>query len=233
MTSMSSLVWVTVTVLAYQAAHALFRRCGGHPVANPVLVSVIVIACVLRLTATPYETYFDGARLVHFLLGPATVALAIPLHAQVARLKPMLVPLAVAVLVGSVTAIGSAALIAHGLGASRETVLSLAPKSATMPIALGISEKIGGVPALTALAVTLTGVSGAIMARALLKFVRVGDPAVGGFAVGVTAHAIGTAQALQVSETAGAFAALAPGLNGVVTTMLVPVLVPLVAGSAR
>ncbi len=221
------LLWVMVTLLAYQAASGIYRRSGRHPLANPVLISVTLVVGVLRLTNTPYQTYFDGAQLVHVLLGPATVALAVPLYAQIERLKTMLWPLTVTLLVGSVTAIGSAVAIGRACGASTDILLSLAPKSATMPIAMGVTAQIGGLPSLTALTVTLTGISGALMARGLLRLLRIDDATVCGFALGLTAHAIGTASAFQVSASAGAFAALAMGLNGVATTVLLPLLVHL------
>jgi predicted murein hydrolase (TIGR00659 family) len=216
----SPLLWLTVTLLAYQTAYWIYRRSGMNPLANPVLISVSFIVGVLLLTKTPYETYFDGAQFVHFLIGPSTVALAIPLYAQLERLKTMFVPVTIALLVGSITAIGSAVAIGWAFGASTETLLSLAPKSATLPIAMGVAEKIGGLPSLTAVTVALTGISGAIMARGLLNLIRVDDWVIRGFAVGITAHGIGTARAIQVSETAGAFSALAMGLNGVATTVL-------------
>jgi predicted murein hydrolase (TIGR00659 family) len=224
----SPLLWVGVTLLAYRAAYCIYRRSGMNPIANPVLISVTFIICVLLLTNTPYQTYFDGARFVHFLVGPATVALAIPLYAQIERMKTMFLPLTIALVVGSITGIGSAVVIGWSFGASTETLLSLAPKSATMPIAIGVSEKIGGLPSLTALTVTITGISGAIMARGLLNVFRIDDEAVRGFAVGVTAHAIGTASALQTSEISGAFAALGMGLNGIATSMLLPLTTQLV-----
>jgi predicted murein hydrolase (TIGR00659 family) len=226
--SASPLLWLLVTLLTYQAAYKVYRRSGSNPLANPILISVILVVCVLLLTKTPYETYFDGARFVHFLVGPATVALAIPLYAQIARLKTMFVPLMIALLVGSVTAIGSAVGIGWLFGASSETLLSLAPKSATMPVAMGVAATIGGLPSLTAVTVTLTGISGAIIAHGLLNLLRIDDLAVRGFAVGIAAHAIGTSRALQMSETAGAFAALAMGLNGIATALLLPVMVQLI-----
>jgi predicted murein hydrolase (TIGR00659 family) len=228
--SASPLLWIAVTLLAYQAAYRIYHRSGLNPIANPVLISVAFIVCVLVLTKTPYQSYFEGAQFVHFLVGPATVALAIPLYAQIERLKTMLMPLTIALLVGSITAIGSAVVIGWAFCASTETLLSLAPKSATMPIAMGVSEKIGGLPSLTALTVTITGISGAIMARRLLNLMMVEDCAVRGFAIGLTAHAIGTAASLQMSEIAGAFAALGMGLNGVATTLLLPLMLQL-AGS--
>jgi predicted murein hydrolase (TIGR00659 family) len=220
----SPLLWLTVTILVYLFALWLHARSGGRSVVNPVLVSVAVLVCVLLVTDTPYPTYFDGAKFVHFLIGPATVALAVPLYAQFERLKKMWLPIGVALLVGSCTAVVSAVVIGYVLGASSESLLSLAPKSATLPIAMGVSEKIGGVPALTAMAVAVTGIGGAIIATPLLDLLRIRNPAVRGFAVGITAHAIGTARALQVGDVNGAFAALALALNGVATALLVPLL---------
>ena len=223
----SPLLWLTLTLLANLGALWLYRRSGMNPLVNPVLFSVAAVIAVLVVTDTPYPTYFDGAKFVHFLIGPATVALAIPLYAQLERLKRMWLPLTVALLAGSVTAIVSAVGIAWLLGGSRETLLSMASKSSTMPIAMAVAERVGGLPSLAAVAVALTGISGAIMARGLLNLLRIDDPAVRGFAVGITAHAIGTARAIQVNETAGAFAALAMGLNGVATALLVPLLLGL------
>ena len=221
----SPLLWLTLTLLVYLAAFWLYRRSNFNPFVNPVLLSVAFIVTVLLVTRTPYPTYFDGAKFIHFMIGPATVALAIPLHAQIERLKALWFPLTVTLLVGSLTAIVSAIGIAWALGGSAELWLSLAPKSATMPIAMGVAEKIGGVPALAAVAVALTGISGAIMARSLLDALRVEDPALRGFSIGLVAHAIGTARALQRSETAGAFAALAMGMNGIATALLAPLVV--------
>jgi len=223
--SSSPLLWLTVTLLVYLGAMRLNAWSGGNSFVNPVLISVAAIVCVLLATGTPYPVYFDGAKFVHFLIGPATVALAIPLYSQLDRLRRMWLPLGVALAVGSAVAIVSAVTIGRLLGASHETLLSLAPKSATMPIAMGVAEKIGGVPALAAMAVAVTGIGGAIMARPLLDLIGVRDPAVRGFAVGITAHAIGTARAFQVNDVAGAFAALALGLNGIATALLVPLLI--------
>jgi predicted murein hydrolase (TIGR00659 family) len=220
----SPLLWLTLTVLAYLAAYELYQRSGFNPLVNPVLIAVTLIIVVLLATKTPYPTYFEGAKFVHFLIGPATVALAVPLYTQFERLKRMWLPLTAALVAGSLTAMGSAMGLGWLLGGSPQTVLSLAPKSATMPIAMALAEQIGGLPSLAAVCVAITGISGAIMARSLLNLLRTQDPAVRGFAVGITAHAIGTARALQVNDTAGAFAALAMGLNGVATAVLLPLL---------
>ena len=225
--STSPLLGLTLTLLAYQAAFWIYKRARFHPLANPVLISVAILASLLLATGTPYQTYFDGAQFVHFLLGPATVALAIPLHAQWPRLKAMAGPLIIALVVGSLTAALSAWGIGAVLGASRESLMSLAPKSVTTPIAMGVAERIGGLPSLTAVLVISTGIIGAVFGRSLYQRLHViQDHAVRGFAIGIASHGIGTARAFQVSEQAGAFAALAMGLNGLLTAVSLPWIMP-------
>lgn len=220
----SPLLGLTLTLLAYQLALAVHRRCAGHPLANPVLLAAALLIALLVGTGTPYATYFDGAQFVHFLLGPATVALAIPLHAHFGRVRRLRWPILVGLVGGSLVAALSAVGIGALLGASEATQRSLAPKSVTTPIAMGIAEQIGGIPSLTAALVIITGILGAIGARALFRVLRIEDPAVQGFAIGIAAHGIGTARAFQVNEQSGAFAALAMGLNGLLTALLLPLL---------
>lgn len=224
--STSPLLGLTLTLLAYQGAVGINKRCGGHPLANPVLLAVIALVSLLWATGTPYRTYFDGAQFVHFLLGPATVALAIPLYAQFDRLKRMAAPLLVALLAGSLTAAVTAVTLGKLLGASDATLISLAPKSVTTPIAMGIAERLGGLPSLTAVLVILTGIFGAVGAQWLYALMKCRDPAIQGFAMGVASHGIGTARAFQIGEQAGAFSALAMGLNGLLTAALLPLLLP-------
>lgn len=228
--SASPLLWLTATLLAYQGAFWIYRKANMNPLANPVAIAVAALVALLWFTDTPYPVYFEGAQFVHFLLGTATVALAVPLYANLPTLKKNLVPLGGALLAGSVVAAVSAVGIGWALGASRETLLSLAPKSVTAPIAMGIAEKLGGLPSLTAVLVVCTGILGAVLARGTLNLLRIHDHAVRGFAVGVAAHGIGTARAFQVSETMGAFAGLAMGLNGLLTAFLFPLLARLWGG---
>jgi predicted murein hydrolase (TIGR00659 family) len=222
--STSPLLGLTITLLAYQAAFWLFRRSGQRAWANPVLTAIFLVTLFLWLTKTPYARYFEGAQFVHFLLGPATVALAVPLFAQLKRLRRMALPLVVALLAGSVTAAVSAMAIAKALGATPATIYSLAPKSVTTPIAMGVAEQIGGLPSLTAVIVIVTGIVGAAGFPLLFRLLGVRDQAAQVFAVGVAAHGIGTARAFLVSEEMGAFSALAMGLNGMLTAVLLPVL---------
>jgi len=226
--SASPLLWLTITLIAYQAAYWVYARSGFNPLVNPVPIAIVALVAALKATGTTYSIYFEGAQFVHFLLGPATVALAIPLYAQFDKLRRLVVPLSGALMAGSVTAIVSVLAIGWALGASDTTLLSLVPKSVTAPIAMGITEKLGGIPSLTAVLVILTGISGAVMAKYVLDALRIRDLSVRGFAIGIAAHGIGTARAFQVSEEAGAFAGLGMGLNGLLTAVLVPVVVGLI-----
>lgn len=221
------LLWLCITLLAYLCGHWAFRRSGQHPLCNPVLIAIALIGGLLGLTATPYARYFAGAQFVHFLLGPATVALAIPLFRHWAEVRRLWLPLLAGLLAGSSTAALSAMGIAMLAGASRSTVLSLAPKSVTTPVAMGIAEKIGGLPSLTAVLVILTGIVGAVAGPTLLRWMRIDEQEVQGFAIGVAAHGIGTARAFQIGGLCGAFAGLAIGLNALLTAVLVPLLVRL------
>jgi predicted murein hydrolase (TIGR00659 family) len=222
--SATPLLGLTATLVAYQAGYWVYRKGNLNPLLNPVALAVALLVALLLATGTPYATYFAGAQFVHFLLGPATVALAVPLYGQLVKLRSMLWPILGGLLAGSVTAVASAVGIAWALGASRVTIVSIAPKSVTAPIAMGISEKIGGLPSLTAILVVSTGILGAVLARSVLNAIRVEDQSVRGFAVGVAAHGIGTARAFSVSEEAGAFAGLGMGLNALVTALLFPLL---------
>ena len=221
------LLWLTLTLLVYSGAQWLFTKSGALPLVNPVLLSITALASVLLVTGTSYETYFEGAQFVHFLLGPATVALAVPLYNQIGKVRAKLLPLSLALVAGSATGILAPVLLAQGFGLSERTVLSLAPKSVTTPIAMGVAEQIGGAPPLTAVLVILTGIVGASVGIEVLRLLRLKGEAVQGLAIGAASHGIGTARALQVGEEAGAFSGLAMGLNGALTALLVPLLLRL------
>ena len=229
--SASPLLWLSVTLLAYLVAFTLYRMAGDNPLLNPVALAVALLIVILLATGTPYATYFEGAQFVHFLLGPATVALAVPLYRQLGRLRRLWLPVAVAVLVGVTVAALSAVAIAALLGGSVETQLSLAPKSVTAPVAMGIAEKVGGLPSLTAVLVVATGILGAVTGTRLLSWCGVRDDAVRGIAMGVTSHGIGTARAFQVSPAMGAFSGLGMALSAFATALLVPWLVRLLGVS--
>jgi predicted murein hydrolase (TIGR00659 family) len=179
----------------------------------------------LGLTKTDYTTYFEGAQFIHFLLGPATVALALPLWDNRATIRSSVAPIFLALLAGSIVAASSAILLAQVFGLPNDVLLSLAPKSTTAPVALGISEAVGGIPTLTAVLVILTGIIGAVMVTPLMNLLKITDWRARGFAVGVAAHGIGTARAFQVNQIAGAYAGIAMALNALLTSLIVPVLV--------
>ena len=225
--SQSPLLWLTVTLLVYATADAVSLATHRHALANPVFHSMWIIGAFLLLTGTSYTTYFEGAQFVHFLLGPATVALAVPLYenrkAALAAILPMLAALAV----GSVTAIGSAMLLAEAAGLPRTVVVSLAPKSVTAAVAMGISESLHADPSLTAVAVILTGIMGAMIVTPLMNRLGTRDLRARGFAVGIAAHGLGTARAFQVDAVAGVFASIAMSLNALVTSLLMPLAVTL------
>ncbi|MEE4239495.1 MAG: LrgB family protein [Anderseniella sp.] len=221
--SASPLLHLTMTLVAFQAGSWVYERAGRHPLLNPVLIAVVAVVAMLLATGTSYADYFAGAQFVHFLLGPATVALAIPLYRQFERVRKSGMAIAASILTGSLTAIGSALGVGWLLGASRDTLISLAPKSVTAPVAMGISEQLGGLPSLTAVLVILTGIVGAMLGPLVLNLIGVRDWAARGLAMGTASHGIGTARALQVSEVAGAFSGLAMGLNALATAILLPV----------
>jgi predicted murein hydrolase (TIGR00659 family) len=225
--SQSPLLWLTVTLLVYAIADAISLWTHRHALANPVLHSVWIIGLFLVLTRTSYTTYFAGAQFVHFLLGPATVALAVPLYENRKVVAASILPMLVALIVGSVTAIVSVVLLAEAAGLPRAVVLSLAPKSVTAGVAMGISESLHADPSLTAVTVVLTGIMGAIVVTPLMDRVGVTDFRASGFAAGIAAHGIGTARAFQVDAVAGVFSGIAMSLNALVTSLLVPLAVTL------
>lgn len=222
--STTPLLHLTVTLLAYQIGDRIYRRFGLNPLLNPVVIAIVILVPLLILTDTDYDTYFEGAQFVHFLLGPATVALAIPLFNQIDRVRRSALAILAAILTGSLAAAGSAAAIVWVFEADIPLMASIAPKSVTTPIAMGIAEKLGGLPSLTAVLVILTGVLGAMLGPPLLTMLRIRDWRARGLAIGVASHGIGTARALQVNEVAGAFSGLAMGLNALATAILLPLI---------
>lgn len=220
--SSAPLFGLTATLGVYVLALAAGQRLGQPPWANPVLWSVVVIAAVLWATGTPYARYFGGAQFIHVMLGPAVVALAVPIWERRRIVRRHLGILLSASVVGGAAAAGSAVLLARWLDLSPSLVASLAPKSVTAPVAMGIAERIGGVPALAAAFAVLTGVTGAVIAQPLFEALRVRDEAVRGFALGTASHGIGAARALQSSAQAGAFAGLGLGLQVLIASVAIP-----------
>ncbi|MBY0611778.1 MAG: LrgB family protein [Beijerinckiaceae bacterium] len=222
--SASPLLWLTLTLAAYALASRIAVATGRHPLANPVAIAAALLVGLLLATGTDYQSYFAGAQFVHFLLGPTTVALAVPLYRNRAKVRKALLPMLGALVAGSLTAILSTVAVALALGAPPEIVASLAPKSVTAPIAMSLSASTGGIPTLTAVLVIATGIFGAMTVTPLMNALGLKDYQARGFAAGLAAHGIGTARAFQVDSVAGTFAGIAMGLNGLLTSVLVPLL---------
>lgn len=233
--SSTPLFGLTATLVVYLLANAVYERLGQHPLANPVLWSVVFLATGLVMLDVPYPTYFAGAQFIHFLLGPAVVALAWPLWVRRAELKHHAARLVLAAVAGGAVASLSAVLLAVAMGLPMEITLSLVPKSVTAPVAMGIAEKIGGQPALSAVFAVLTGLVGALSGKYLFDLFRVPRDHAGwparGFALGTVSHGIGSARAIQVNADAGAYAGLALGLQVILSALLIPVVFRWLSGS--
>jgi predicted murein hydrolase (TIGR00659 family) len=220
----SPLFPLVLTLLAYQAGRALHARTGGHALAQPVLVAVVLVGATLLVLDVDLDAYRDGTALLTFLLGPATVALAVPLHRQAHRLRELALPLLVAVPLGAVVSVGSAVLMTRLLGGDDLLQRTLAPKAATAPVSIALSGENGGIPQLTAALTILAGILGAVAGPAVLTLLRIRSRTARGLAMGSVSHGIGTSRALAEDRTEGAFSGLAMGLTAVATSVVVALL---------
>ena len=225
--SATPLFGLTATLVVYLLAQAFYQRMQHAPWANPVAWTVVVLALLLTGSGTPYPTYFSGAQFIHFLLGPAVVALGWPLWQRRAQLRRRGPALLAAALAGGGTAAASAVAIGWALGLPADLLRTLVPKSVTAPVAMGIAEQIGGIPALAAMFALITGLVGALTAKYLFDALDIRSPEVRGFALGTTSHGIGAARAMQVNADAGAYAGMALGLQALLAALLMPVIVSL------
>ncbi|KIH76753.1 TIGR00659 family protein [Geoalkalibacter ferrihydriticus] len=222
----SPLFGVGLTLAVYALAQKIYQR-AASVFFNPVALSILAIVGFLLLFRIPYDAYAQGGRYILFLLGPSVVALAVPLYTRRQEILAKKAPILLGVTAGAVVSIVSVCGLAWLLGGSRELILSLSPKSVTAPIAIGIVEKIGGLPPLTAALVVLTGCLGAICGPEFCRLIGVRDPAAMGLAVGTASHGIGTARMLEVDRLGGAVSGLAIGLNGLITAFILPFIVVL------
>jgi predicted murein hydrolase (TIGR00659 family) len=214
-------------LVGYQLGRELKARTGGHALAQPVLVAIVVVGTTISLTGIDYADYRDGTELIAFWLGPATVALAVPLHRQVRRLRGFVVPLLVGIPLGAVVSVGSGILLVKLCGGSEVLARTMAPKAATTPVSIALSERIDGLPPLTAVLTIVAGVLGAVAGPAVLTVLRVRDRRARGIALGAVSHGIGTSRALLEHEEEGAFSGLSMGLTALATSIVLPVLVAL------
>ena len=219
------LLWLTITLCAWEAARIIDIRAGHHALSNPTVLAIFITGALLLLTRTSYRAYFSGAEYIQFLLGPATVALAVPMYANWPVIRRNFLAIAVSLTAGSMVAAGSAMLILRALHAPRMVIISLGPKSVTTPIAMGLAQNLGGDPSLTAVFVMITAMFGILVYPFVFRLGRITDWRARGLAAGVAMHGLGTARMLSLNETAGAFGGLAIGLNGVMTSLFLPVMI--------
>jgi len=224
------LLWIVLTLAAYVAAQRFQSLCGNTSLANPVLVAITVVAAVVLLTGASYKTYFAGAQFINFLLGPTTVALAVPLARNLRHMRGSLVGIFLALLAGSISSIIGGISLVWLLGGSRAVALSMAPKAVTTPIAMAVSAQIGGIPALTAALAIIGGIVAAIVGKFMLGQMRIADWRAHGLAAGVAGSGVAAARVAPLDELAAAFAALGIALNGLVTALIVPGVVMLWQG---
>lgn len=217
---------IAATFIVFLGAKLLQRR-TGLTILNPILVSIVVLILLLTLADVDYDTYATGGSYIEFWLKPAVVALGVPLYRQLESIKKQMLPLLAAELAGCVAGIVSVVLVAKALGATREVVISLAPKAVTTPIAMEISSAMGGIPSLTAAVVVCTGIFGAMAGFRMISISRIKSPIAGGLSLGTAAHAVGTSAAMERGERYGAYSSLGLTLNGLLTALLSPLILDL------
>ncbi len=219
------LFWLTITIGAYLIGDFLYKKSNINPLVNPVAISILIISGILIFFNIDYERYFNGAKFIHFLLGPATVALAIPIYNQIKLVKKEALSITITLIIGSLFAIFITYYLAKIFKLDDQLILSMLPRSVTAPISMGISELINGIPSITAIITITTGIVGASLATFVLDFIKVRDMTARGFAIGLSSHGIGTARAMSRNKTAGIFSALALALSGVVVSIIIPIII--------
>lgn len=215
---------VLITVAAFYLGQRLYIKSQRHPVLQPVVIGMITVISAVLILQVPYQSYYESSYLLHSMLGPATVALAIPLFQHARRIRDLLLPILCTVLVGSALTVSLALFVLWCFDAKLSTILSMPTKSITTPIAMIVTEKLGGIPALSAMFVLITGALGAMIGIPLMNRMGIKDDGVKGFTMGLTSHALGTARSLEESAECGAFSALAMSITGVMTAILLPVI---------
>lgn len=216
-------VLIALTFAIYLACQRLQKR-TGQKLLNPILITVVLMVAYLMTLHIDYDSYAQGGRMIEFWLKPAVVALGVPLYKQLKTIRRQLLPLLLSQLAGSVAGILSVTFLARLLGATEPVVMSLAPKAVTTPIAMEISQAMGGIPPLTAAVVVCTGIFGGMAGFQIVKLSRIKSPIAGSLSVGTASHAVGTAAALERGQRYGAFSSLGLTLNGLLTSLLAPLL---------
>lgn len=223
---------ITLTLAAYKVGALIYQASKQFPLLHPTVSGALALAWLLGKTELDYSIYFEANQLLMFFLGPATVCLAVPLYQQQHLIRRMIKPIIVTLIAGASFAAISALSIGYLLGANEQTLLSLASKSVTTPIAIGITAEIGGLETLATGAVVFTGATGLVIAPVLFRLLKIEDPKIWGFCMGMTAHGVGTARAFELNATAGAFSSLALCLTGTFSAIVIPLMATLLKNFA-
>lgn len=222
----SPLLWIGISILCFEAGIRIKNR-FQNALLNPLILASIFVFAIMYVTGTDYETYSAGGSFINMFLTPATAVLAIPIYRQRKLLKENLLPILSGAFVGSLVSVTSVIVLSKLFGLDQVTMVSLIPKSVTTAIGLEISATLGGIQAVTMIAIMISGIGGAIIMPAILKACKVEDSIAKGIAMGTASHAIGTSRALEMGETEGAMSGLAIGVAGLITVVL-SLFIPLV-----
>jgi len=217
------LTWIIITMSAYKAGILIYEKTGKHALLQPIVIAYVIMLPILIIAHIPYKQYFESVSILHFFLGPATVALALPLYKNLKLIRAYLLPIFITLFAGGIFTILSAVGILWLLGASKITMLSMTTKSVTAPITLITAQDIGANASLAIGFVVITGLLGALFGTFVFKLLKIKHDAAKGFALGLISHAVGTARAFEISENAAAFSALAMGLIGVLIAVFLPI----------
>ena len=214
---------IILTIIAFEIGVTI-RNKWRNPLLNPILIATILIIGFLTITGISYDTYKVGGDYISFFLGPVTVLLAVPLYRHIQALKSNWLPILTGIIVGSAASIGSVIACAKIFGLSKTLMLSLLPKSITIPMGSVVSEQIGGIPSITIVSIVITGITGAVTAPLVCRFFHIKNPVAQGVAIGTSSHALGTTKAMEIGEVQGAMSSLSIGVAGVVTVFITPIL---------
>ncbi|WP_423807812.1 CidB/LrgB family autolysis modulator [Photobacterium damselae] len=219
------MIWLVATLVCFYVARYISGKIK-NPLLNPLLITLIVLIVLLKWLQVPYEVYFADNKIINFLLGPAVVALALPLYQQLAHIRSKWKTIMTACFVGSVLSMTFGTAIAFWMGADAQLAASILPKSITTPLAMAASQQIGGIPSITAAMVILVGIFGAVLGYPIMKLLKIEHPLAKGLSMGTVSHALGTAKAAEEDYQEGAFSSLALVICGIMTTILAPILFP-------
>lgn len=225
----SNLTWLIITLGAFKIGIIIYEKFNKHTLLQPILIAYVIILFLIAVSNTSYEEYFDSVKIIHFFLGPATVALALPLFHNFKYIKELFLPIIITLIVTAIFAIAIAVFILWIMDADLPTMLSMTTKSITAPIAIITSEQIGAIPSLAVGFVIISGIIGALLGTAIFKVMKIKNDTAKGFALGCVSHGIGTARAIEISEKAAAFSALAMGLTGILIALCLPIVLTFIS----